>query len=1053
MVSTLTADAGGAVPHRLPRTSRRADRTLSTSTDAAAAPTRRSTLTTADRRCPVERLVRSLPPLWATSATGRPAVRPPFIRLSLTSCRGSWPPAACRLPFPGGPRLQALGAALCRATVRRHDNDVSPEAPKPVLLLILHSGAVRLRPARRSLREVHGARRARRFFSAPLPLLAPAGPAISSGALQGAEQICSVESISISDSATANRRVRCRVTAIAAVGSLLAFPVYFGDSALDYLDPGREEDSNRKPSPWPLRLCKCPGMADQVLRVLDSVISADPAEESRSLAMCSLALFAYQLLAARCSPEEEALNDQLYVLRVRECFAQLLRGGEACRPRYRPSPLDWLPTCWPCCPTWPASWPPRCRRSTWTLSRRWGEAVRHSLTLFLPDPNRQVGDDAGTRYLLCSLVDCLISWCMVLPMPGLLDYHDSHPRGLVFEAMSVLSELEACWRAGSLDSTARLAGATRLDCGVSEQHDLDFNLGDLSQEVLNQPNTQILAIDNRLLLSLVEITANPPSDSTGRRRSAPLSSATLSRAILRSICGKLSGSSACCTARRARQRPAVDSLLGQLSPRQPLPRPCRDYQLRPPLPFPTGPAFQSGSPAEAADWKLGRDPFVAAIEEEVSQQLAPQHRLDSAHIASTRDSLLSVPAQEAPAAVQEPMSPFYQCRHLVNQLGFLTWERRGAPGVEASRQSALPRDAQTAGRGLCCLRQEDKSSILSNCRGSEAFERFVGALGWELCILSSPSSTIEHTGVASESRWLYGRLSRLRQVRTTAPYYADSTSEIFFHVSTRMPTAGGAEDQLRKTKHLGNDEVMIVRAFARLPARHNAHASSVTSSSWCTRCHLACTAIEIDKKAEVPFFGPLFTGAMVAEPCWRPCVRATRYWGEPYEERANYLESLVHRFQQRDETFEQFAKGVFAPVPAEFPASGPFGSARPGSLQLDHADCGGPRLKDELLHVSVQPAADEAATLQQQLQQPHADELQSPQGKSGKAGGDLTRASSSRLSWPPGLKFRVRFSTGQQQAEASGSPTLQTPTGGVAAEQQVVELSGLASPDEAVKSC
>uniref|UniRef100_A0A1I8IM28 C2H2-type domain-containing protein n=1 Tax=Macrostomum lignano TaxID=282301 RepID=A0A1I8IM28_9PLAT len=122
-----------------------------------------------------------------------------------------------------------------------------------------------------------------------------------------------------------------------------------------------------------------------------------------------------------------------------------------------------------------------------------------------------------------------------------------------------------------------------------------------------------------------------------------------------------------------------------------------------------------------------------------------------------------------------------------------------------------------------------------------------------------------------------------------------------------------------------------------------------------------------------------------------------------YEERANYLESLVHRFQQRDETFEQFAKGVFAPVPAEFPAGGPFGSAvshqhqQPGSLQLDHADCGGPRLKDELLHVSVQPASDEAATLQQQLQQPHADELQSPQGKSGKAGGDFDLSVAQRL--------------------------------------------------------
>ncbi|OBS65903.1 hypothetical protein A6R68_05557, partial [Neotoma lepida] len=54
-----------------------------------------------------------------------------------------------------------------------------------------------------------------------------------------------------------------------------------------------------------------------------------------------------------------------------------------------------------------------------------------------------------------------------------------------------------------------------------------------------------------------------------------------------------------------------------------------------------------------------------------------------------------------------------------------------------------------------------------------------------------------------------GGLQRNGSTGQTAPYYATSTVEVIFHVSTRMPS--DSDDSLtKKLRHLGNDEVHIV---------------------------------------------------------------------------------------------------------------------------------------------------------------------------------------------------------------------------------------------------
>lgn len=110
--------------------------------------------------------------------------------------------------------------------------------------------------------------------------------------------------------------------------------------------------------------------------------------------------------------------------------------------------------------------------------------------------------------------------------------------------------------------------------------------------------------------------------------------------------------------------------------------------------------------------------------------------------------------------------------------------------------------------------QEDKCSILSNSAGSQAYEDFVSGLGWEVqtttpsnqhticihtCSLNMHTQNYGHTQntlnctcipqveLATHCGFM-GGLQRNGSTGLTAPYYATSTVEAIFHVSTRMPS-------------------------------------------------------------------------------------------------------------------------------------------------------------------------------------------------------------------------------------------------------------------------
>ncbi|KAG9336648.1 hypothetical protein JZ751_002995, partial [Albula glossodonta] len=97
--------------------------------------------------------------------------------------------------------------------------------------------------------------------------------------------------------------------------------------------------------------------------------------------------------------------------------------------------------------------------------------------------------------------------------------------------------------------------------------------------------------------------------------------------------------------------------------------------------------------------------------------------------------------------------------------------------------------------------QEDKHSILSNTRGSQAYEDFVSGLGWEVWGLLYSLFQYKHSpctafvNLTSHCGFM-GGLQRNRSTGLTTPYFATSTVEVMFHVSTRMPP--DSDDSLTK---------------------------------------------------------------------------------------------------------------------------------------------------------------------------------------------------------------------------------------------------------------
>lgn len=214
--------------------------------------------------------------------------------------------------------------------------------------------------------------------------------------------------------------------------------------------------------------------------------------------------------------------------------------------------------------------------------------------------------------------------------------------------------------------------------------------------------------------------------------------------------------------------------------------------------------------------------------------------------------------------------PFQYCRLLFSHLGLAGWERRSRTHL-LHRTEKLLRELRNVDLQKCrethkmaviyvASGQEDKNSILRNASGSMMYEMFVSALGWEIDLET-------HNG-------FLGGLPR-QGCGATAPYYATPFLEVIYHVATRMPS-DSSEAILLKTRHLGNDEVHIVWS------EHNRdYRRDILPTEFCDVLIVVYPLknglfrVTVNRKAEVPWFGPLANETVVSGACLAELIRAT----------------------------------------------------------------------------------------------------------------------------------------------------------------------------------
>ncbi|XP_050754422.1 ral GTPase-activating protein subunit alpha-1 isoform X2 [Gymnogyps californianus] len=503
-------------------------------------------------------------------------------------------------------------------------------------------------------------------------------------------------------------------------------------------------------------------------------------------------------------------------------------------------------------------------------------------------------------------------------------------------------------------------GPAMLTSQVCENNDNPYSESpELSPELFENPNLQFFVLNNTSLVSCIQIQAE--DDMPGGGLSAGLASANSNvRIIVRDLSGKYSwdsailyGPSSLCGS--SQQTSSALSLSQQDKTEDALSsfEHVEDVSARDGITLQVKRKFRDTVPT----WDTIRDeedaldellqylgvtspeclqrtgvslnipaPQPVCISEkqenDVINAILKQHTEEREFIEKHFNDLNMRAMEQDEPTSQKPQSAFYYCRLLLSILGMNSWDKRRSFHLLKKNEKLL-RELRNLDSRQCrethkiavfyvAEGQEDKHSILTNTGGSQAYEDFVAGLGWEVNLTN-------HCG-------FMGGLQKNKSTGLTTPYFATSTVEVMFHVSTRMPS--DSDDSLtKKLRHLGNDEVHIVwsehtRDYRRgiIPTEFG----DVLIVIYPMKNHMF--SIQIMKKPEVPFFGPLFDGAIVNGKILPIMVRATAInasralksliplYQNFYEERARYLQTIVQHHLEPT-TFEDFAAQVFCPAP------------------------------------------------------------------------------------------------------------------------------------------
>ncbi|XP_042647055.1 ral GTPase-activating protein subunit alpha-1 isoform X11 [Tyto alba] len=549
-------------------------------------------------------------------------------------------------------------------------------------------------------------------------------------------------------------------------------------------------------------------------------------------------------------------------------------------------------------------------------------------------------------------------------------------------------------------------GPAMLTSQVCENNDNPYSESpELSPELFENPNLQFFVLNNTSLVSCIQIQAE--DDMPGGGLSAGLASANSNvRIIVRDLSGKYSwdsailyGPSSLCGS--SQQTSFALSLSQQDKPEDGLSafEHVEDVSARDGITLQVKRKFRDTVPT----WDTIRDeedaldellqylgvtspeclqrtgvslnipaPQPVCISEkqenDVINAILKQHTEEREFIEKHFNDLNMRAMEQDEPTSQKPQSAFYYCRLLLSILGMNSWDKRRSFHLLKKNEKLL-RELRNLDSRQCrethkiavfyvAEGQEDKHSILTNTGGSQAYEDFVAGLGWEVNLTN-------HCG-------FMGGLQKNKSTGLTTPYFATSTVEVMFHVSTRMPS--DSDDSLtKKLRHLGNDEVHIVwsehtRDYRRgiIPTEFG----DVLIVIYPMKNHMF--SIQIMKKPEVPFFGPLFDGAIVNGKILPIMVRATAInasralksliplYQNFYEERARYLQTIVQHHLEPT-TFEDFAAQVFCPAPYHHLPSETERNAviflllpKPPLENIGHIKVKGKGLKRKVFHASCE---------------------------------------------------------------------------------------------------
>ena len=494
--------------------------------------------------------------------------------------------------------------------------------------------------------------------------------------------------------------------------------------------------------------------------------------------------------------------------------------------------------------------------------------------------------------------------------------------------------------------------ASRLNCGVTEGDDnplvaknLDSTTEEMSMEVLQAPNTLFFVVNDASVVSFTEIYCR---ENESESREEEVMPETKVRVIIRDLIGKFAWD--CSPVLEVDCKPktlpgassAQRSLVGRASD---------DYDdtedtdihvndrsniLDSLLNFSGQDVPDSGRRRGAQANSCPLSPMGAQAEENMIALLLNQHYQEMNYMeqrSEGRDSSFksdghsfkrSSSHPETKKSVRESeLSFFWKCRRLIDQMGFLSWEKRTRVDL-LSKNDRVLREIRNLDNQKCrethkiaviyvAEGQEDKNSILLNTSGSRAFESFVSGLGWEVDLET-------HTGYR-------GGLKTNKSTGSTAPYFCTSLMEVMFHVSTRIPASLDETEPLtKKLRHLGNDEIHIIwsehwRDYRRgiIPTAFGDVLIIIYPIPGIADYY----RIQIDRKTEVQFFGPLYNGSVVHSSLLPGLVRSTAinasraqrlnvpFYQNFFEERSRCIQSIVQNKERK--SFEDYATFVYCP--------------------------------------------------------------------------------------------------------------------------------------------